>query len=105
MRPTATAEQLNAFHKDLFLPLVRRATFGHGLSKEDARDVVQDAFVLALCKLDARKNPRAWLMSVVDKLSINHVRKSSRRARLSARWAPVSDVPEEDDTPDLGDIS
>jgi DNA-directed RNA polymerase specialized sigma24 family protein len=78
---------LEQFYLQTFLPLVRRATWKHGLSKEDARDIVQDAFVLGIAKLDTTGNPRAWLIQVVDHLSINHQRKSARRAQLAARWA------------------
>lgn len=83
--PMADAE-LAAFYREVFLPLVRRATWRHGLTKDDARDVVQDAFVLAIEKIDASKNPKAWLIQVVDHLSLNHQRKLLRRVQLAARW-------------------
>jgi DNA-directed RNA polymerase specialized sigma24 family protein len=78
--------ELEAFYRDVFLPLVRRATWKHGLSKEDAADIVQDAFLLALGKLDSSRNPRAWLIQVVDHMALNHQRKAIRRARLALRW-------------------
>jgi DNA-directed RNA polymerase specialized sigma24 family protein len=56
------------------------------LSKEDASDVVQDAFVLALEKLDSAKNPKAWLVQVVDHLALNLNRKVLRRTQLTSRW-------------------
>jgi DNA-directed RNA polymerase specialized sigma24 family protein len=77
---------LEEFHRQYFLPLVWRATYKHGLSKEDARDVVQDAFILAISKLRAEGNPKAWLNQVVDHLSTNHQRKANRRAHLAAQW-------------------
>jgi len=77
---------LEDFHRDFFLPLVWRATYRHGLSKEDARDIVQDAFVLAITELRADGNPRAWLNQVVDNLCANHRRKESRRTHLVSRW-------------------
>jgi DNA-directed RNA polymerase specialized sigma24 family protein len=80
--------QLDLFYRRVFLPLVRRATWKHRLPKEDARDVVQDAFVLALSKLDSSKNPSAWLVQVVDHLALNHRRKVMRRAALTQRWQP-----------------
>jgi DNA-directed RNA polymerase specialized sigma24 family protein len=83
--PMAEAD-LEVFYRQTFLPLVRRATWKHGLSKEDARDIVQDAFVLGIAKIDSAGNPRAWLIQVVDLLSINHQRKAVRRALLAARW-------------------
>jgi DNA-directed RNA polymerase specialized sigma24 family protein len=84
--PRATAEQLEEFHARLFLPLVRRATWKHGLSKEDARDIVQEAFLLAIGKIRAEGNPKAWLTRVVDNLSANFQRKAARRARLTQIW-------------------
>ena len=90
-RPAATPAELEAFYRQFFMPLVRRATWTHGLEKEDARDVVQEAFVLAVSKLDARGNPKAWLIQVVDRLCFNHSRKISRRARLASRWTPGID--------------
>ena len=85
LRPVSAAE-LEEFHRCLFLPLVRRATWKYGLSKEDARDVVQEAFLLAISRLRADGNPRAWLTRVVDNLSANFQRKVARRARLSQAW-------------------
>ncbi len=78
--------ELAAFYQQVFLPLVRRATWRHGLSAEDARDIVQDAFVLAIERIDACGNPKAWLIQVVDHLCLNHARKAHRRMRLSTRW-------------------
>jgi DNA-directed RNA polymerase specialized sigma24 family protein len=86
VRQMRLAAELEGFYRQLFLPLVRRATWRHGLSKEDARDVVQDAFVLAVVKLKAGGNGRAWLMSTVDNLASNLRRKGARRARLEAHW-------------------
>jgi len=80
------AAELETFYRQLFLPLVRRATWRHGLSKEDARDVVQDAFLLAVVKLKTGGNAPVWLARVVDQLSANLRRKGARRARLEARW-------------------
>lgn len=84
---------LSAFYDCVFLPLVRRATWRYGLSKEDARDVVQDAFVIAIEKIDSAGNPRAWLTQVVDHLALNYLRKAQRRARLVAQWErPIGEV-------------
>lgn len=80
--------ELDMFYRRVFLPLVRRATWKHRLPKEDALDVVQDAFVLALSRLDGAKNPNAWLVQVVDHLALNHRRKTMRRAALVQRWQP-----------------
>lgn len=85
----ADPAQLDEFYRQYFLPLVRRATWKHRLQKEDARDVVQEAFLVALIKLDPRRNPKAWLIQVVDHLSINFQRKLVRRAKLVSRWSPA----------------
>ena len=80
--------QFDEFYRRYFLPLVRRATWKHRLEKEDARDVVQEAFLVALVKLDPRRNPKAWLIQVVDHLSVNFQRKAVRRAKLVSKWSP-----------------
>jgi len=87
-RRVVTTAQLEDFHRSLFLPLVRRAAWRHGLSKEDARDVVQEAFLLAIVKMDPDRNPKGWLVQVVDHLSVNLRRKDRRHADLAARWGP-----------------
>jgi DNA-directed RNA polymerase specialized sigma24 family protein len=88
-RPGSTdSSQFDEFYRCYFLPLVRRATWKYHLEKEDARDVVQEAFLVALSKLDPGKNPRAWLIQVVDHLSSNFQRKVARRAKLISRWSP-----------------
>lgn len=79
--------QFEGYYRRYFLPLVRRATWKYHLEKEDARDVVQEAFVVALAKLDPKRNPKAWLIQVVDHLSSNFQRKVARRARLVSRWS------------------
>ena len=92
-RTVMTDPELSAFYEEVFLPLVRRATWRYGLSKEDARDVVQDSFLVAIEKIDSTRNPRAWLIQVVDHLALNHQRKIQRRARLVAQWErPRGDV-------------
>ena len=78
---------LAAFYKQIYAPLVRRATWRYRLSAEDARDIVQDAFVLAIERIDAAGNPKAWLIQVVDHLCMNHTRKLQRRLMLSTKWA------------------
>lgn len=85
-----------AFYSAVFLPLVRRATWRHRLSKEDARDIVQDAFLLALQRIDLSKNPKAWLIQVVDHLALNLQRKGHRRTILAARWYRPPDEEQED---------
>jgi DNA-directed RNA polymerase specialized sigma24 family protein len=79
-------KDLEAFYTRTFLPLVRRATWKHRVPRDDARDIVQDAFVLAITRLNGAGNPRAWLIQVVDHLSINYRRKAARRAHLAEKW-------------------
>ncbi len=89
-RVPMSESELEAFYRQIFLPLVRRATWKHHLSKEDARDIVQDAFVLAIPRIDSAGNPKAWLIQVVDHLALNHQRKIARRVQLTARWSGLS---------------
>ena len=85
-RASMSEAEMEAFYRQVFMPLVRRATWKYGLSKDDARDIVQDAFVLAIPRIDSAGNPRAWLIQVVDHLALNYQRKVARRARLAERW-------------------
>lgn len=84
--PGVDSDRFDEFYRKYFLPLVRRSTWKHGLDKEDARDVVQEAFIVALSKLDPQRNPKAWLIQVVDHLSLNFQRKTIRRAKLVSTW-------------------
>ena len=86
----ADPARFDEFYRQYFLPLVRRATWKHALAKEDARDVVQEAFMVALTKLDPTRNPKAWLIQVVDHLSANFQRKAARRAKLVSTWCVPS---------------
>jgi DNA-directed RNA polymerase specialized sigma24 family protein len=61
---------------------VRRATWRHRLSKSDATDVVQEAFLLALQKDFPEAHAGAWLTRVVDYLAMSLKRKAARRGRL-----------------------
>jgi DNA-directed RNA polymerase specialized sigma24 family protein len=79
-------EEFELFYRRIYLPLVRRATWKHRLGGDDARDIVQDAFVLALTRLKPTGNPKAWLIQVVDHLSINYRRRAIRRANLAQKW-------------------
>jgi DNA-directed RNA polymerase specialized sigma24 family protein len=80
---------LDDFYRKVTLPLLRRARWRHGLSHDDAWDIVQDAFLLAIEKIDSAKNPNAWIIQVVDHLALNHNRKTVRRRRLQAHWNPI----------------
>jgi DNA-directed RNA polymerase specialized sigma24 family protein len=61
---------------------VRRVTWRHRLSKSDATDIVQEAFLLALQKNFPEAHAGAWLTRVVDYLAINFKRTGARRERL-----------------------
>lgn len=88
--------ELEELYRKLFMPLVRRAGWKHGLTKEDASDVVQDAFALAVVKLNDDGNPASWLIGVVDRLSVNLQRTAIRRTDLMAKWMPCSDESADD---------
>lgn len=92
---------LDQLYRAFFVRLVRRVTWRYGLSKEDAREVVHDAFVLALVKLNTAGNPRSWIYAVVDRLAANWKRKERRHANLLARWgahvAPGDETPGSDE--------
>jgi DNA-directed RNA polymerase specialized sigma24 family protein len=87
VREPMSESELESFYRSVFLPLVRRATWKHGLSPEDASDIVQDAFILAIGKIDRSGHPKSWLIQVVDHLAMNHRRKTARRAQLTSKWA------------------
>lgn len=88
--PVADAAEIEAFFHEFFRPLVRRAVRRHHLSTEDARDVVQEAFVVALTKMGPEGNAAAWLKQVVDFLAINLNRTRLRRAELLRHWVAGS---------------
>jgi DNA-directed RNA polymerase specialized sigma24 family protein len=81
---------LSSFYEEFFLPLVRHVVRRFGLAREDAVDVVQDAFVIAIDKLDTSRSPRAWMYQVVDRVALNHRRKLQRRAQLLVQWQSMT---------------
>lgn len=83
--------QLESIHRKLFVRLVNRARWKHRLSTEDAKDIVQEAFVMAVVKIGSVENTRAWLEGVVDRLAMNHRRTQERRSRLLAIFGPAGD--------------
>jgi DNA-directed RNA polymerase specialized sigma24 family protein len=86
-----SSAELDDFYRKVTLPLLRRARWRHGLSRDDAWDIVQDAFLIAIERIDSAKNPTAWIIQVVDHLALNHNRKLLRRIRLQARWSVPPD--------------
>lgn len=89
LRRSIPAAEFEEIYLRLFMPLVRRVAKKHDLSKEDARDVVQDAFALGFVKLRADGNPRSWLISAVDHLAVNLKRTAARREDLMSKWMPA----------------
>lgn len=85
-RRKLSESEFEEIYLSLFQRLVRRASWKHGLPKEDAAEVVQDAFVLALAKLSPEGNPQSWLYRVVDNLAVNWSRKVERHTRILATW-------------------
>ena len=98
--PVSVAD-FEEFHRRLFMPLVRRAMWRHRVSGEDARDIAQEAFVIALTKLKPGGDPGCWFIKVVDHLCVNFRRKAARRYGLQVRWGgrPPADY-DPDDTSD-----
>jgi DNA-directed RNA polymerase specialized sigma24 family protein len=82
--------ELADFYRDFFLPLVRHVIRRFGLPREDAIDVVQDSFVIAIDKIDSSRNPRAWMYQVVDRVALNYRRKIQRRAQLLVQWQSIT---------------
>jgi len=80
------AAELEDCFRRAFPPMVRRAIRKHRLSLEDAEDIAQEAFLLAVLKLDSVVNPKLWLYHAVDRLSANLRKKRQRRVALAARW-------------------
>lgn len=83
-------DAVDRLYRGFFLRLVRRVEWRFRLTREDAIEVVQDAFVLALTRLDEERNPKSWIYAVVDRLAANWKRKVIRRTLLLARWQPSS---------------
>ncbi|MGH9400017.1 MAG: RNA polymerase sigma factor [Thermoanaerobaculia bacterium] len=86
--PTELSPEVEALYRQLFEMLVRYARCRHRLQSEDARDVVQDAFIVLIDKIESVRNAPAWLRGVVDGIAINRVRTRQRRADALVRWGP-----------------
>lgn len=71
-------------------PLLRRVALRIVRNEETARDVVQEAFVVALTHADRVREPRRWLVRVTRNLALLSVRRRSRRARREERVARPS---------------
>ena len=81
-----TPEELDDFYRRYYRSLLRHVIRRHHLSSEDAADIVQETFLVALQKLDPGRNPKAWLTQVADLKCANVRRMKARRADLLARW-------------------
>jgi DNA-directed RNA polymerase specialized sigma24 family protein len=97
-RPAACVkrQEIEASYEELFGKLVRRARWKHGLDEEDARDMVQEAFLIAIVKMGEVRHLGAWLDGAVDNLAINLRRTGGRRAKLLAFWGQTPAVAEDD---------
>jgi DNA-directed RNA polymerase specialized sigma24 family protein len=100
LQPAVRRLDIEAAYLKLFKDLIRRAKFKHGLSSEDASDVVQQAFLVALTRLGSVTNTRAWLSRVVDHLAVNFVRTAKRRAKLLSVFGPTEGIVRERDVED-----
>jgi len=94
----ASEAAFDSIYRAFFLRLVRRVICRYGLRQEDAVEVVQDAFVVALSKLDTAGEPGPWLYKTVDNLALNLRRKTGRRAWLLTRWSPAEGAEENRET-------
>lgn len=116
-RSTADAVLVQRSHAGdtaAFTQLVRRyenAAYATALnlvrSPEDARDIVQDAFVAAYCKLVQLREPErfgGWLRTIVRTRSLEWIRRR-RRTTISTDGMDLDQlsVPSEQDTTDLWD--
>jgi len=81
--------KIEEFYRRFFPVLVRHAAWKFSISEEDAEDMAQETFVLALLKMGAKGNARAWFFRVVDQMSVNLQRKEKRRAAILERWGEV----------------
>ncbi len=88
----------DSIYRAFFLRLVRRVICRYGLREQDALEVVQDAFVVALSKLDTTGEPGPWLYKTVDNLALNLRQKTGRRAWLLTRWSPTEAAEENRET-------
>ena len=76
-------------------PLLRFA-FGLVGQRENAEDLVQDAFLKLHAHWDEVANPRAWLFKTVRNLALNHLRDHKRESPLENSDDFKSQSPEPD---------
>jgi DNA-directed RNA polymerase specialized sigma24 family protein len=88
--------EVEAQYQNLGKELLRRARYKYRVSREDAGDLVQQAFVIFWVKFPTVKDARPWLVAVVDRLALNLVRTGKRRANLLARFQPPPRFGEDD---------
>jgi RNA polymerase sigma factor (sigma-70 family) len=86
-RPLAP-EELDDFYRRYYRGLLRHVTLRCRISKEDAADIVQETFLLAMEKEwdPDMGSPRAWLVEVAERKAANFRRTRRRRADLLERW-------------------
>jgi RNA polymerase sigma factor (sigma-70 family) len=72
-------------------------------SYDDARDVVQDAFAVALRDLGSFRGDgplEAWVMRIALRLAIRRRERTARLGALDEAW-PIADLPEPERDPEL----
>ena len=89
---------LEAVYVAFYARIVRHVTWSFRLSKDDASEIVQEAFLLALQRVDVSGNPRAWIYRVAENLAANWRRKEDRRSRLLAQFGGAAEVRSEDES-------
>lgn len=89
---------LEAIYVAFYARIVRHVTWTFRLSKDDASEIVQEAFLLALQRVDVNGNPRAWIYRVAENLAANWRRKEDRRSRLLAQFGGAAESGPEDDS-------
>lgn len=65
---------------DLFAPMMMGVCMRYTHSREEAQDVLQDAFVKVFLKINALKNPQAledWVYNIVVRTALNHVKRGN----------------------------
>src|SRR5260370_37713524 len=85
----ASDAAFDSIYRAFFLRLMRRVISRYGLRQEDAVEVVQDAFVVALAKMDTAGEPGPWLYKTVDNPALNLQRKTGGLARRPTASTPA----------------
>ena len=79
--------EAKSFNRELtsLEPVLRRYAYSLTLNLEDAKDLVQETYVKAICneeKFDAQTNIKAWLYTILKNTFINDYRRRSRKETI-----------------------